>query len=170
LVPQLSEKDKKVLDNLPVIKGKTGPKVVLSNDQTVMNLSSFDFLSMAAKSKIHESAVGALKKYGVGACGPPGFYGTLDVHLELEKKLAQFLGTEEAIIYAQGFAAVSSAIPAFSKRGDLIIADENVNFAIQKGIQIARSHSKFFKHNDMDELESLLKETLDSDGTVNFNQ
>ncbi|KAI3662014.1 hypothetical protein MP638_005462 [Amoeboaphelidium occidentale] len=167
LVPQLSEKDKKVLDNLPVIKGKTGAKLVLSNDQTVMNLSSFDFLSMAAKSKIHESAVGALKKYGVGACGPPGFYGTLDVHLELEKKLAQFLGTEEAIIYAQGFAAVSSAIPAFSKRGDLIIADENVNFAIQKGIQIARSHSKFFKHNDMNELESLLKETLDSDGTNN---
>lgn len=67
-------------------------------------------------------AIDTVKKYGVGTCGPAGFYGTLDVHLKLEKELARILGTESAIIYAQGFAALGSVIPAFSKRGDIIVA------------------------------------------------
>lgn len=63
-----------------------------------------------------------MRTYGVGTCGPAGFYGTLDVHLKLEKELTRVLGTESAIVYAQGFAALSSVIPAFSKRGDIIVA------------------------------------------------
>ena len=59
---------------------------------------------------------------GVGSCGPPGFYGTIDVHIQLEKELSEFLGVEGAIIYSQGFSCISSAIPAFAKRGDIIVA------------------------------------------------
>lgn len=60
-------------------------------------------------------------KYGVGSCGPRGFYGTIDVHVDLEKRAAQFMGTQDAILYSFGFCTVSSAIPAFSKRGDLLV-------------------------------------------------
>ncbi|XP_051539270.1 serine palmitoyltransferase 1-like isoform X2 [Myxocyprinus asiaticus] len=103
-------------------------------------------------------ALASLKKYGVGTCGPRGFYGTFDVHLELEERLATFMRTEEAILYSYGFATMASAIPAYSKRGDIIFVDEAACFSIQKGLQASRSFIKYFKHNDMEDLERLLKE------------
>lgn len=79
------------------------------------------------------------------------------MHIELEQKLASFFGTESAIIYAQGFSTVASAIPAFAKRGDIIVADDGISFATQKGIDISRSQIHFFRHNDMDDLERVLE-------------
>jgi serine palmitoyltransferase len=92
--------------------------------------------------------------------------------LQLEKRLAQFIGAEEAIIYAQAYSTISGVIPAFSKRGDILIVyvidfpfthlkvhrDEGVSFAIQKGVQISRSTVRHFKHNDMEDLERVLSE------------
>ncbi|XP_077398705.1 serine palmitoyltransferase 1 isoform X5 [Vanacampus margaritifer] len=66
--------------------------------------------------------------------------------------------TEEAIIYSYGFATIASAIPAYAKRGDIIFVDEAACFSIQKGLQASRSFIKYFKHNDMDDLERLLQE------------
>jgi len=81
----------------------------------------------------------------------------LDVHVELEQDLASFLGTESAIIYSQGFSTASSVIPAFCKRGDIIVADRGVNFIIQKGLQISRSTVRWYDHNDLNSLESVLQ-------------
>lgn len=72
--------------------------------------------------KIQEDAIKSLRKYGVGSCGPRGFYGTVDVHLDLEEKLAKFMGMEEAVVYSYGFSTIASAIPAYSKRVDIIFA------------------------------------------------
>jgi 7-keto-8-aminopelargonate synthetase-like enzyme len=80
-----------------------------------------------------------------------------DVHMHLERDIADFLGTEAAIIYSQGFATISSVIPAFCKRGDIIVADRAANFAIQKGIQISRSTVRWFDHNDLNSLEEVLE-------------
>lgn len=83
--------------------------------------------------------------------------------MELERNIASFLGAESCIIYSQGFSTISSVIPAFSKRGDIIVADRSVNFAIQKGLQISRSTIRWFDHNDLksleETLESVVKET-----------
>ncbi|XP_061042644.1 serine palmitoyltransferase 1-like [Eubalaena glacialis] len=68
------------------------------------------------------------------------------------------MNTEEAIIYSYGFATIASAIPAYSKRGDIVFVDKAACFAIQKGLQASRSDIKLFNHNDMDDLERLLKE------------
>lgn len=68
------------------------------------------------------------------------------------------MGCEEAVLYSYGFATVSSAIPAYAKKGDVIFVDEGVNFAIQKGLQASRSRVEYFKHNDMEHLERLLLE------------
>src|SRR5437879_1562489 len=76
-----------------------------------------------------------------------------DVHLDLERDIADFLGTESSILYSQGFSTISSVIPAFCKRGDIIVADRAVNFAIQKGIQISRSTVRWYDHNDLRSLE-----------------
>jgi len=90
-------------------------------------------------------------------------YVELDVHTQLEKKCASFLGTEDAILYSFGFATIASAIPAFCKRGDLIIADTGVAFPIQKGILISRANVKYFKHNDVADLERILEEVKKED-------
>ena len=65
-----------------------------------------------------------INKYGVGSCGPRGFYGTIDVHLEFEKLVADFMQTQESIIYAYDLATVPSILPAFANAKDLIICDE----------------------------------------------
>lgn len=83
--------------------------------------------------------------------------------MELEQRLAKYFNVEEGIIYSYGFSTVASAIPAYSKRGDIIFADEGVHFAIQKGIVASRSDVRYFKHNDIEDLERLLKEQEDAD-------
>ncbi|KAM6501319.1 serine palmitoyltransferase [Amanita muscaria] len=146
------------LDALPIVAGGNGPKPQLVNTgKTVTNLTSLNFTGLAGNEFFKQRATETLRKYGLGSCGPPGFYGTLDVHMELERDIADFLGTESSIIYSQGFATASSVIPAFCKRGDIIVADRGVNFAIQKGIQISRSTVRWYDHNDMRSLEEVLE-------------
>lgn len=77
--------------------------------------------------------------------------------MDLEKEIAEFLGTEACILYSQGFSTISSVIPAFIKRGDIIVADRAVNFGIQQGIKISRSTLRWFDHNDLKSLEEVLE-------------
>uniref|UniRef100_A0A8C1RLJ9 Serine palmitoyltransferase 1 n=1 Tax=Cyprinus carpio TaxID=7962 RepID=A0A8C1RLJ9_CYPCA len=155
LVPPVS-KDHPSL-NYDVVTGPPSHKIIV-NGKECINFASFNFLGLLDSERVKLKALLSLKKYGVGTCGPRGFYGTFDVHLELEERLAKFMRTEEAIIYSYGFATIASAIPAYSKRGDIIFVDEAACFSIQKGLQASRSFVKHFKHNDMEDLERLLKE------------
>ncbi|KAG0215952.1 serine palmitoyltransferase component [Mortierella sp. GBA30] len=158
LVQPLSDVQRMELDKAQVIVGAQGPKPkVQSSGKNLLNLASTNFLGYITNEDLKQKAIETLHNYGVGSCGPPGFYGTLDVHINLEKDIARFLGTESAIIYAQGFSTISSVIAAFSKRGDIIVADDGCNFAVQKGTQISRSNIKWFKHNDMADLERVLE-------------
>ncbi|RIA91604.1 serine palmitoyltransferase [Glomus cerebriforme] len=163
LVPQITDDDERELETIPVINGPQGPKVKLINGKSLLNLSSFDFLGLVSNEAIKEKAIETLRKYGVGSCGPPGFYGTFDVHAEFERKVSEFLGTEDTILYSQGFSTINSAIPSFCKRGDIIVADNGCNFSIQKGLQISRSIIKWYNHNDMEDLERVLRKIKDED-------
>jgi 7-keto-8-aminopelargonate synthetase-like enzyme len=122
-----------------------------------MNLASYNFYNFLANELLKEKAIQTLRTYGVGPCGPPGFYGTQDVHMKTEADIATFLGQPACIVYAQAFSTISSVIPAFSKRGDIIVADKAVNYAIRKGIQISRSTVRWYEHNDMNDLERVLQ-------------
>ncbi|XP_075935780.1 serine palmitoyltransferase 1 isoform X2 [Anarhichas minor] len=155
LVPPVS-KDHPSL-SYDVVTGPPSHKITI-NGKECINFASFNFLGLLDNERVKQKALASLKKYGVGTCGPRGFYGTFDVHLELESRLAKFMKTEEAIIYSYGFATIASAIPAYSKRGDIIFVDEAACFSIQKGLQASRSFVKYFKHNDMEDLERMLKE------------
>ena len=95
--------------------------------------------------------------------GQPAFQGNatdycLDVHLKFQSEVAAFLGTEDAIVYSQAYATVSSTIPSFAKRGDIIVADRGVNFAIQKGLQISRSQIRWYAHGDMKDMERVIQQ------------
>lgn len=138
----------------------TGPKVKLSNGRAVTNLASYNFYNFVGNDFIKEKAIQTLRTYGVGPCGPPNFYGTQDVHMKTEADIASCLGTEACIVYAQAFSTISSVIPAFSKRGDIIVADKAVNYAIRKGLQISRSTVRWYEHNDMEDLERVLQKVV----------
>ncbi|TFK52851.1 serine palmitoyltransferase [Heliocybe sulcata] len=158
LAEPLSPQEQAELDSIPVIAGAQGPRPRLANTgKTVLNFTGTNFTGLAGNDDIKNKAIETLRKYGLGSCGPPGFYGTVDVHMDLERDLADFLGTESTILYSQGFSTVSSVIPAFAKRGDIVVADRGVNFAIQKGIQISRSTVRWFDHNDLKSLEDVLE-------------
>ena len=121
------------------------------------NLGSLNFYNFNTNDTIKEKAIQTLRTYGVGPCGPPGFYGTQDVHLKTEADVAAHLGTEACIVYVQSFSTISSVIPAFSKRGDIIVADSAINYSARKGIQISRSTVRWFEHNNMADLERVLQ-------------
>ncbi|KAL8656584.1 MAG: hypothetical protein Q9210_000122 [Variospora velana] len=140
----------------PVIVGPTGPKSKLSTGRLVTNVASYNFYNLVGNETLKEKAIQTLRTYGVGPCGPPGFYGTQDVHMKIEADIASHLGTSSCIVYAQAFSTISSVIPAFSKRGDIIVADKAVNFAIRKGMQISRSSIRWYEHNNMEDLQKVL--------------
>ncbi|KAJ2343833.1 serine palmitoyltransferase component [Coemansia erecta] len=161
LVPALTEFEREALDKAVMIDGPNGTKVRLAsgtNTKPVLNFASYNFLGFLDSPELGKNAVESLRKYGVGSCGPPGFYGTLDVHMELEKQLAAFIGHSAAILYSQAFTTTLSVIPCFSKRSDIIVADEGVNFAVQKAIYLSRSKVYWYKHNDMADLERILQD------------
>ncbi|WVQ85819.1 hypothetical protein IAT38_007987 [Cryptococcus sp. DSM 104549] len=158
LVDEPVETDTYTLQTVPVIHGPNGAKVKLSpNGKTVMNLATPNWSGFIENDHMKQVAIETLREYGVGSCGPSGFYGTFEAHTQFEENVARFLGTEAAIIYSQSFALVSSVIPAFAKRGDIIVADRGVNFAIHKGLQISRCQIKWYAHGDMKDLERVLQ-------------
>ncbi|RPB23972.1 PLP-dependent transferase [Terfezia boudieri ATCC MYA-4762] len=156
LVAEPLELEQVDLDRTPTIVGPTGPKVKLSNGKTVLNFGSYNIFNLAQNDYLKDRAVATLRSYGVGPCGPPGFYGTQDLHIKTEADVANFLGVPACIMYAQAFHTISAVIPAFSKRGDIIVADKACNYAIQKGLQISRSTIRWYEHNDMEDLERVL--------------
>ena len=157
LVEPLKDDEMWEINSIPIIDGSSGPTVKLvDSDTELINLSSTDVYDISNNPEIRQNAVKTIRKYGVGSCGPAGFYGNQDVHIHCEAQLAEFLETEGAIIYSQGFATASSVIPCFLKRGDVIIADKNVNVGIQKGILLSRATIYWYEHNNLQELESLM--------------
>ncbi|PIK33693.1 putative serine palmitoyltransferase 1 [Apostichopus japonicus] len=157
-------------DLKPRVVTKQSPTSLVVNGKEGINMATLNFLGMIGRKETEEAGLKAAATYGVGSCGPRGFYGTIDVHLFLEEKLAQFFGVEQAILYSYGFSTVASAIPAYAKRGDIIYCDEGVSFPIQMGLLASRSKLKFFKQNDMDDLQRLLEDQESLDKKVRCNR
>lgn len=157
---------KHVLDSLPldlVVERQPGGKVTVNGKENVMDMATSNFLGLLGDQTIEKNCLNTMKDYGCGACGPRGFYGTTDIHLECEDKLAKFSGTETAILYSFGAATGNSTIPAFCKRGDLVVCDDALNFSLQLGVNLSRAEVKWFKHNDIEDLERVLKDAVKGD-------
>ncbi|XP_031257047.1 long chain base biosynthesis protein 1 [Pistacia vera] len=140
----------------PVLESAAGPHTII-NGKEVVNFASANYLGFIGHEKLLESCTSALEKYGVGSCGPRGFYGTIDVHLDCEARIARFLGTPDSILYSYGLSTMFSAIPCFCKKGDVIVVDEGVHWGIQNGLYLSRSTIVYFKHNDMESLQKTLE-------------
>ena len=113
---------------------------------------SMDFLGLGAALRVRTAATAALDEYTLGSCGPRGFYGTTRKHLELEACLARFAGTPDAISYSDATATVASTIPAFAKRGDVLVVDEGCSYGVMIGARLSRARVVTWRHNDVTDL------------------
>jgi len=164
LAPVLDERTQRQSASMRIVDAVKGNVMsVRGIASDVLNLCSYDFIGSSQYATAKDAAKEALYKYGCGSCGPRGFYGTIDVHLDLEAAVAKFMGTEEAIYYSDGASTVSSAIPAFSKRGDLLIVDEGCCDSVRIGVELSRSTVITYRHNDMADLRKILQSIADDD-------
>ncbi len=149
-------KDAGVYPYFRVIESDQDTEVII-NGKKVLMFGSNSYLGLTNHPKIKEASIAATKKYGTGCAGSRFLNGTLDLHIELEKKLAAFVGKEDAIIYSTGFQVNMGVVPALTGREDYLIYDELDHASIMTGKQLCFSKVMKFKHNDMDSLEKVLQ-------------
>ncbi len=130
---------------------------VVINGKRVLMFGSNAYLGLTNHPKVKEAAVEAIKKYGTGMAGSRFLNGTLDIHVELEKKLAKFMGKDDAITYSTGFQVNLGVVSCLTGREDYIIWDELDHASIIEGHRLSHSHKLKFRHNDMESLERQLQ-------------
>ncbi len=130
---------------------------VLMNGRKILMFGSNSYMGLTNHPKVIEAAVEATKKYGTGMAGSPFLNGTLDIHKQLEARLAEYVGKEDAMIYSTGFGVNLGVVSTLTGREDYIILDEQDHASIIEGRRLSFSNYLKYKHNDMASLEDQLK-------------
>jgi len=130
---------------------------VIINGKKVLMFGSNAYLGLTNHPKVKEAAIEATKKYGTGMAGSRFLNGTLDIHVELEKKLADFVHKEDALVFSTGFTVNEGVISCITGRDDYILWDERDHASIIEGERVSFSTKYKFRHNDMISLEKQLK-------------
>lgn len=130
---------------------------VMINGKKVLMFGSNCYTGLVNHPKIKEAAIEAIKKYGTGCAGSPFLNGTLDIHKQLEARLAAYVGKEDAMIYSTGFEVNLGVVSCLTGREDYILWDEQDHASIIEGRRLSFSNSLKYKHNDMASLENQLK-------------
>lgn len=130
---------------------------VLMNGKKVLMFGSNSYMGLTNHPKVIEAAVEATRKYGTGLAGSPFLNGTLDIHKELEAKIANYVGKEDAMIYSTGFGVNLGVVSTLTGREDYIILDEQDHASIIEGRRLLFSNYLKYRHNDMTSLETQLK-------------
>ncbi|MED5020805.1 glycine C-acetyltransferase [Paenibacillus chibensis] len=154
-------KSKGLYNVIDPLQGPNGPTILIDG-KTLINLSSNNYLGLATDERLVEASVQATKKYGAGAGAVRTINGTLDLHLELEQKLAEFKHTEAVITYQSGFNCNMAAISAVMDKNDAILSDELNHASIIDGCRLSKAKTIRFKHSDMEDLRAQAKAAKDS--------
>lgn len=126
-----------------------------------LNVSSYNYLGFAqARGGCADAVEQGIKLYGVSACQSRLEGGTTDLHLQAEALVARFVGKEDALITSMGYATNSTTIPALAGKGSLVISDEFNHASIRVGVRLSGAAVRTFKHNDIRDLERLLREVI----------
>ncbi len=123
----------------------------------VLMFGSNSYMGLTNHPKVKEAAIEAIKKYGTGCAGSPFLNGTLDIHKELEARLAAFVGKEDAMIYSTGFEVNLGVVSCITGREDYVLLDEQDHASIIEGRRLSFSTAYKYKHNDMASLETQLQ-------------
>jgi glycine C-acetyltransferase len=143
---------------LRVLGGPSTPWCQVDGRRVLMFCSN-NYLGLSNHPRLKAAAMEAVEKYGAGSGSVRPIAGTMDLHVELERRLASFKGAEASLVYQTGFAANSGLIPQLAGKGDLIISDELNHGSIIDGVRLSTAERKVYKHADADDLARVLDET-----------
>ncbi len=138
------------------IEGKQGTEVEMGGHKVLM-FGSNAYTGLTGDDRVIEAGVAAMRKYGSGCAGSRFLNGTLDIHVQLEKELAEYVGKDEALCFATGFTVNSGVIPQLVGREDYIICDDRDHASIVDGRRLSFATCLKYKHNDMEDLERQLQ-------------
>lgn len=144
--------------SLRILEGEQSPRSRIGG-QEVINLSSNNYLGLTNHPKLKAAAKAAIERYGVGSGAVRTIIGTMDIHEELETKLAEFKRTPAVLVLQSGFTANAAVLGPILAEGDLVISDALNHASIIDGIRLTKAARKVYKHCDMDDLERVLEET-----------
>jgi 8-amino-7-oxononanoate synthase len=156
------------LDMMPyfrVLEGPTLPVVEMEGAQRIM-LGSNNYLGLTGDERVRQGALDALSRYGTGLTGSRFLNGTIQLHLELERELADWLGTEAALVFTTGHQANMGALGTILGPGDTVVADSGDHASILDGCLLSRAKLRAFRHNRLDRLERTLERAAQDGGGV----
>src|SRR5256712_6839152 len=125
--------------------------------RSVINLCSYNYLGLANRPEVIAAAQDALSKYGLGACGSPLLSGMTDLHRELERRVAEFLGREDAMLFNSGFGGALGTISGLLRKTDVAVLDNRSHLSLRDGAVLSRSRVDRFEHNDPASLDAALR-------------
>jgi 8-amino-7-oxononanoate synthase len=148
-----------------VVEGEPGPVVTMEGRERV-TLGSNNYLGLTADARVKGAARDALERYGTGLTGSRFMNGTLPIHVELERELADWMGTPDALVYTTGYLANLGAIGTLLDPGDTVICDSGDHASILDAVSMSRARIRPFRHNRLDKLEAMLTRAAEDGGGV----
>lgn len=140
---------------LRVLQGPSTPRCVVDGRKVIM-LCSNNYLNMSNHPRVKKAAIAAVESHGAGSGSVRPIAGNMDLHMELERRLARFKEAEASLVYQTGFAANAGLIPQLADEGDLIVSDELNHGSIIDGVRLSKAARAVYRHCDVDDLESVL--------------
>jgi len=147
------------------LEGPAGPVVEMEGAERIM-LGSNNYLGLTGDERVMQGAQQALHKYGTGLTGSRLLNGTIALHLELEQEIADWMGTEEALVFSTGHQANLAALGTLLAPGDTVVADSGDHASILDGCLLSRAKLRPYRHNRMDKLERTLQKAALDDGGI----
>jgi 8-amino-7-oxononanoate synthase len=149
-----------------ILESQAGPVVEMEGRETIM-LGSNNYLGLTTDERVKQAARDALEAYGTGVTGSRLLNGTTPLHVELERELADWMGTDDVIVYTTGYQSNLGAISAILEPGDTVICDAGDHASILDGCKLSGARLRPFRHNRMDKLETMLERAAaDESGTL----
>jgi 8-amino-7-oxononanoate synthase len=143
----------------PELLGTADARTILNYDgepRSVINLCSYNYLGLANHPEVIAAAHNALETHGLGACGSPMLSGMMDLHRELERRVAEFLGREDAMLFNSGFGGALGTIAGLLRKTDVAILDNRSHLSLRDGAVLSRCRTEKFEHNDPASLDIAL--------------
>jgi 8-amino-7-oxononanoate synthase len=148
-----------------LLTSQAGPVVEMEGRETIM-LGSNNYLGLTGDERVKQAARDALETYGTGVTGSRLLNGTTPLHVELERELAEWMGTEEAIVYTTGYQSNVGCIGTILEPGDTVVCDSGDHASILDGCKLSGAKLRPFRHNRMDKLEKMLQRAGEDGGGV----
>src|SRR6476646_8472843 len=148
-------KEHDLLPYFRLLTSQAGPVVAMEGRETIM-LGSNNYLGLTGDERVKQAARDALDTYGTGLTGSRFMNGTTPLHLELERELAEWMGTEDVLVYTTGYLANTGAIGTLLDPGDTVVCDSGDHASILDAVALSRARVRPFRHNRLDKLETML--------------